>query len=138
MVAEDRSDASLWINLTEPDEAEIAGMSALGVHVPSLADMEEIEVSSRLNRVGAADVMTVVVPSRDADDVQIAAPVGFVLRPDILVTVRHFRARPFETYPARADRVGPRLQHPRPGVPGPGRENRGPVGRHHGRIGQDA
>ena len=34
-------DAAIWIDLYQPEAAEVAVVSALGVEVPSLADMEE-------------------------------------------------------------------------------------------------
>jgi magnesium transporter len=96
-----------WIDLLRPDPAEEAAVRALGVDVPTLADMEEIEISNRLYREDRTDYMTVVIPGHSPAGEQITAPVTFVLTPTQLVTVRHHAPRPFETYPARADKVGP-------------------------------
>ena len=53
---------AVWIDLFAPRADEVAAVTALGVEVPSLADMEEIEISNRLYREEGTDVMTVVLP----------------------------------------------------------------------------
>ena len=104
---------ALWIDLYQPDEAQIHALRALGIEVPTLADMEEIEVSSRLYRENGLDYMTVVLPGLSQTMAPISGPVCFILSKDRLVTVRHHAPRPFETYPARADKVGPGCTSPR-------------------------
>ncbi|EEW25457.1 magnesium transporter CorA family protein [Rhodobacter ferrooxidans] len=98
--------SALWIDLWCPMPAQSAAVQALGVEVPSLADMEEIEISNRLYREGGIDYMTVVLPGLGEDKAQTSGPVCFILTPERLVTVRHHAPRPFETYPERADKVG--------------------------------
>ncbi|WBL34293.1 magnesium transporter CorA family protein [Sinirhodobacter sp. HNIBRBA609] len=95
---------ALWIDLYRPLDSQIAAVSALGIEVPTLADMEEIEISNRLYREEGADVMTVVLPGITPDGAQIAGPVSFILTEQRLVTVRHHAPRSFETFPERADR----------------------------------
>lgn len=94
---------ALWIDLYRPLDAQVREVQALGIEVPTLADMEEIEISNRLYREGECDVMTVVLPGQAPDGARIEGPVTFILAPRRLVTVRHHAPRPFETYPARAD-----------------------------------
>ena len=91
-----------WIDLERPDEAEIAALAALGIAVPSLADMEEIEISNRLYHEGDTDFMTAVLPGASTGQHVTSMPVGFILSPQRLVTVRHHAPRPFQTFPARA------------------------------------
>ncbi|ABA78765.1 magnesium transporter [Rhodobacter sphaeroides] len=98
--------SALWIDLYKPLPGQVEAVRQLGVEVPTLADMEEIEVSSRLYREEGLDYMTVVLPGQTELKEQISAPVCFVLSPERLVTVRHHVPRPFETYPERADKVG--------------------------------
>jgi magnesium transporter len=95
-----------WIDMLEPSEAErIEVSAAIGLDVPSRADQEEIEHSSRLYIVNGTPLATVLLPSRSSEgDTQIG-PVTFILTADRLVTVRHHSPRPFETYPARAGRA---------------------------------
>ncbi len=96
-----------WIDLLRPDPAEEAAVKALGADVPTLEDMEEIEISNRLYREDRTDYMTVVLPGHDAPGDRVNLPVTFILTPTQMVTVRHHTPRPFETYPGRADKVGP-------------------------------
>lgn len=98
---------ALWIDLFRPNEAESAAVAALGVEVPTLEDMEEIEVSNRLYRDGATDYMTVVLTGHSETNSPISGPVTFIVNPQRIITVRHHASRPFETYPTRADKVGP-------------------------------
>ena len=51
--------------------------------------------------------MTVVLPGHSETHEPMAGPVTFILSAERLVTVRHHAPRPFETYPERADKVGP-------------------------------
>lgn len=95
---------AIWIDLIQPGNAEIAALRDLGVEVPSLADMEEIEISNRLFREGGLDYMTAVLPGERADGMRAAMPVTFILSAHRLVTVRHHSPRPFMTYPERGER----------------------------------
>lgn len=103
---------ALWIDLYRPQAHQLASVRSLGVEVPTLADMEEIEISNRLYREGGADYLTVVLPGLSETRTPMSGPVCFILSPDRLVTVRHHAPRPFETYPERADKVGPGCSGP--------------------------
>ncbi len=96
---------ALWIDLYRPLDAQVAAVAALGIVVPSLADMEEIEISNRLFRENGVDQMTVVLPGLSTSRTPTAGPVTFILAPNRLVTVRHHAPRPFETFPDRAERA---------------------------------
>jgi magnesium transporter len=95
-----------WIDLLRPDPDEVARVEALGVGLPTLADMEEIEISNRLFREEGTEYLTVVLPGQSAEGGQIAGPVTFILAPGRLITLRHHAPRPFETFPARAGQSG--------------------------------
>jgi len=103
---------ALWIDLDRPTPEEGARVAALGIEVPTLADMEEIELSARLYREGELTFMTVVLPGQSDSPDPVAGPVTFILAPTRLVTVRHHTPRPFQTYPDRAQRVGPGCADP--------------------------
>ena len=79
-------------------------MRGFGVEVPTLEDMEEIEISNRLYRESDLLYMTAVLPGEMPDGKPVAMPVTFILSPDRLVTVRHHAPRPFTTFPTRAER----------------------------------
>jgi len=102
----------VWIDLYRPMPAQVAAVAALGVAVPTLADMEEIEISNRLYRENGLEVMTVVLPGLSESRSPTSGPVTFILAPERLVTVRHHAPRPFETYPERADKSGPGCDRP--------------------------
>ena len=93
---------ALWIDLFDPQDAQVRLLRNLGFDVPTLTDMEEIEISNRLYREDETDYMTAVLPGQSADGKAVAMPVTFILSPDRLVTVRHHASRPFETFPTRA------------------------------------
>ncbi|MCX7302547.1 MAG: magnesium transporter CorA family protein [Rhodobacterales bacterium] len=97
--------SAIWIDLYRPQPEQAAAVAALGVEVPTLEDMEEIEISNRLYREGANEYMTVVIPGQAVDKSQVSGPVTFILNKDQLVTVRHHAPRPFETFPDRADKA---------------------------------
>ena len=97
------SDA-IWIDLIAPDKQETQMLRDLGVDVPTLADMEEIEISNRLYREAGSDYMTAVLLGERGDGGRAAMPVSFILSPQRLVTVRHHSPRPFLTFPERGER----------------------------------
>ena len=98
---------ALWIDLYRPQHDEAARVAALGVEVPTLEDMEEIEISNRLFREGGTDCITVVLPGLSETKMPLSGPVTFLLTAQRLITIRHHAPRPFETYPPRADKTGP-------------------------------
>jgi magnesium transporter len=95
---------AIWIDLMRPTSELVAQLAQLGVDVPTLADMEEIEISNRLYREGAVDYMTVVLQGETPEGATIMGPVCLILTPTQLVSVRHHTPRPFQTYPTRAEK----------------------------------
>ncbi len=93
---------ALWIDMLEPDEAIRHEVQAItGLRVPSREDLSEIESSSRHYRDG--DALFLAVPNLvrgEGGDARIS-PVGFVLAPDRLLTIRFSPLPAFETYAAR-------------------------------------
>lgn len=94
---------AVWIDLYRPQPEQVGRVEALGLQVPTLDDMEEIEISNRLYREGGNDYLTVILPGQAPDKTPITGPVTFVLMPRRLITVRHHSPRSFETFPTRAD-----------------------------------
>ena len=92
----------IWIDLLEPSAEEEATIErALGIDVPTLEEMQEIEISSRLYFEDDAAFMTATLPSRTDTDEPLLAPVTFVLAGGRLVTVRYHEPRAFQTLPVR-------------------------------------
>jgi magnesium transporter len=104
---------SVWIDLLDPDEGEIRQVEeAYGIKVPDLMALREIESSSRLRAEGSTLYMS--APLLAGTDTQRweNAPAGFILTPDILVTVRFARLALFDGVMAdleHADTLTPAL-----------------------------
>jgi magnesium transporter len=99
-------EAVIWFDLLSPTPEEEATVEALvGVDVPTLAEMAEIEDSSRLYTDGGAVFLTATLPARADTGHPTAAPVTFILVGRRLVTVRYDTPRAFETFPQRAERL---------------------------------
>jgi magnesium transporter len=98
--------APVWIDLFQPDDTELALVSGrAGIDLPTRADQEEIEQSSRLYLEDGVPVMTALLPARSGTEAMQMGPVTFVLRPSQLITIRHHAPRPFETFPPRAEKA---------------------------------
>ena len=80
---------AVWLDLLNPDEHErSAAQRIAGLDVPARADIAEIESSSRLANAGDVLRMNTAVAYRGPDGRSALAPLGFVLSPHRLVTVR--------------------------------------------------
>ncbi len=87
-----------WIDLVDPSPAEIAQIhQQFGVDVPSLDALREIEASSRLRVHGDALYMSAPLLAGTATEHWSVAPAGFILTPEILVTVRFADLEAFDT-----------------------------------------
>ncbi|WP_260928066.1 magnesium transporter CorA family protein [Novosphingobium sp. 9] len=91
----------LWIDLCEPDDAEVRRVEArYGITIPALSALREIESSSRLHSDGETVSMTAPIFARGADvgknEHWETAPAGFILTPEVLVTVRYTRLDTFD------------------------------------------
>jgi magnesium transporter len=75
------------------------------VDVPTRADMEEIEISSRLYVENGAAYMTATVLSRSESDVSTLSPVTFLLTGQRLVTVRYEEPKAISQFAARAQKT---------------------------------
>jgi magnesium transporter len=96
---------ALWLDLFDPTDAERQSVGALlGLEMPTHADMEEIEVSSRLYNEAGSTFMTVLILANSESEQPIADVVTFVLAKDKLVTIRYFDPQPFRTFQARCER----------------------------------
>lgn len=91
-----------WIDVYRPQPHQIERLAAIGLKVPTLADMEEIEISNRLYRENDLEVLTVTLPGLDPEKRRTTGPVAFMLTRDRMVTVRYHAPRPFETFAAHA------------------------------------
>jgi magnesium transporter len=88
-----------WIDLLRPQPDEVAFVKrTTGLDVPSIADLSEIENSSRLrNQNGAIYLSAPLVYHADSDQ-PLTTPVGFVLTRERLITVRFRELNSFTTF----------------------------------------
>lgn len=97
---------AIWLDMFGPDAAEISAVSAqLGVEMPTEADMEEIEHSSRLYIENGVAFLTATLPEGADIDDPMLGPVTFVLAPTRLVTLRHHDPKSFQTFPVQSHKA---------------------------------
>ena len=88
-----------WIDLEEPtQEEEDLVERCLDVAVPTPEEMAEIEPSSRLYSRGGTLYMTLTALHGVGEAKPAAAPIGFVLTDNRLVTVRYVTPRPIRAF----------------------------------------
>jgi magnesium transporter len=104
-----RDPAPVWIDLINPTPAEIAqAESIVGSPLPSRSSLSEIEMSSRLRRHDNVLIMSTPTAAHIPGVDTAAAPIGFVLSPERLVTIRYDRLPSFEALAANlASRTSP-------------------------------
>ncbi|HEY4071333.1 MAG TPA: magnesium transporter CorA family protein, partial [Sphingomicrobium sp.] len=98
-------DDASWIDLEEPTkEEEKLVERCVGVNVPTQAEMDEIEPSSRLYEQNGALFMTVSA-LRGVDETHpTTTPIGFVLAGNRLVTIRYATPKPVRSFENHARR----------------------------------
>jgi magnesium transporter len=96
---------AFWIDLQDPDEAERQAVAeATGIAVPTPADMEEIEASSRLYAEAGALIMTVPLVAKQSTKHPYSGPLTFILAPDRLITLRLVDPQPIGRFAAMIQR----------------------------------
>ncbi|MEJ0041020.1 MAG: magnesium transporter CorA family protein [Rhizomicrobium sp.] len=96
---------AVWIDLLSPTNEERRKVGALlGIEMPTRADMEEIEVSSRLYQEDGGIFLTALIISNSESENPSADVVSFVLTHDKLVTIRYIDPQPFRTFAMRCER----------------------------------
>lgn len=97
----------VWIDLVRPDEAEVELVEYMtGLDMPSLAELSEIESSSRLRAEDGVLYLSAPLLHHADSDTPKSAPVGFVLSPDRLITIRFETLVPFTTFEQGFGRAG--------------------------------
>ncbi|MBS0471900.1 MAG: magnesium transporter CorA family protein [Proteobacteria bacterium] len=101
------SGTPVWIDLHNPTDAEIAeARQFCGLRVPARAELDEIESSSRLRVEGETLVLSVPLTPYHPDSEPVTAPIGFVLTPALLVTVRFDELHTFHKVGERLTAAG--------------------------------
>jgi len=97
---------SLWIDLLNPSVEERRAVDKfLRMELPTRADMEEIEISSRLYQEDDGIFMTALILANSESDTPRADVVTFVLAHEKLVTIRYIDPQPFRTFAVRCERT---------------------------------
>ena len=100
--------ASIWVDLCDPTAEELARAETLvGLSAPSRSQLSEIESSSRLKIEDGVLSMSVPISTPGEDGVFHVAPVGFILSPDHLLTIRFAELRSFEAVAERFKAAAP-------------------------------
>jgi len=93
----------VWIDLLKPTrEEELAVEAALGLELPTVAEMAALEPSSRLYQDCGATFMTATLLARSHSNEPFATPATFVLAKGLLVTLRYEELRSFTVFSGRA------------------------------------
>jgi magnesium transporter len=92
-------DGATWIDLEEPTRAEEKLVERwLGIEIPTQDDLTEIEPSSRLYEQHGGLYMTLSTLAGVEEGAPVSEPIGFVLAPKHLVTVRYFTPKPMRVF----------------------------------------
>jgi magnesium transporter len=80
----------VWFDLLDPSPDEVAQVATdSGIQVPSRASLQEIEASSRLRAEGAVLFASMPLSLQDESAGFAPVPLGFILSPRLLITVRY-------------------------------------------------
>ncbi|HKS88040.1 MAG TPA: magnesium transporter CorA family protein [Stellaceae bacterium] len=100
----------VWIDLQKPDSDEIAFVErATGLRLPDFEALSEIESSSRLRQQDDVLYLSAPLVHRAIAEQPAATPVGFVLTPVLLVTVRFEPLTAFSTFAPTAQGTAPEV-----------------------------
>lgn len=97
-----RRDRPLWVDLLDPTADEIATVAAqCGIQVPSREALQEVESSSRLRSADGVLYVSMPLAVQDAAAGFAPVPLGFILSPEVLVTLRYSEVHAFTAIRAR-------------------------------------
>jgi magnesium transporter len=90
------STPAFWVDLLEPTAEEITAVEReYGLRLPSRAQLDEIETSSRLRVEGKTLYLSMPATAPFKEPEGGPSPIGFVLTPDVLVTLRYIELHSF-------------------------------------------
>jgi magnesium transporter len=94
----------VWIDLYRPSAEELRQIEQrYGVRVPDLAALSEIETTSRLRVAGETLYMSAPMIAGSGSQHWESAPMGFILMPDTLITVRYADLEIFDAIAAELE-----------------------------------
>jgi magnesium transporter len=94
-----------WVDLLNPTSTEIAQVAnEYGFEIPSRESLQEIESSSRLKAEGQVLYVSMPLAIQDEAADFVPLPLGFILAPQLLVTVRFSEVHAFAQVKARIEK----------------------------------
>jgi len=94
-----RVESAVWLDLFQPTrDEEMLAERVIGTNVPTRAEMQEIEPSSRLYERNGAAFMTMAVLYGVNEGSPATDPISFILTGKHLVTVRYTEPKPFVAF----------------------------------------
>jgi magnesium transporter len=98
---------AVWIDAVDITREEESFLEKrLGIEMPTRAEMQEIEASSRLYREGQAVYMTSTMLIKTETESPETTAVTFILTPKVLVTLRYAEPWSFRVFASRAPKCG--------------------------------
>lgn len=92
-----------WVDLLNPTQDEVAKVATeWGIHVPSRDSLEEVESSSRTRAERQVLYVSMPLAIQDESAGFAPLPLGFILSPELLVTVRYSEIHAFPKVRAQA------------------------------------
>jgi magnesium transporter len=96
-----------WYDLHNPTPEEDRFVwDSLGIDIPTREEMQDIEPSARLYKEAGAEFMTMTAMTQLDTNQPVKSPITFVLKENILVTVRYADPKPFKLFVVRATKPG--------------------------------
>ena len=96
-------EGAVWLDMVEPSaEEERVVEAALGIDIPTREELAEIEASSRLYQEDGAAFMTANLIRRGDNDQPESSPVTFIIKDNVLITIRYHHPQAFPVYVKRA------------------------------------
>ena len=96
-------EGTVWLDMVEPTAAEETAVeAALGLDIPTREELAEIEASSRLYQEDGAAFMTANLIRRGDNDQPESSPVTFIIKGNVLITIRYHHPQAFPVYVKRA------------------------------------
>jgi magnesium transporter len=100
-----RPDRPIWVDLVNPTQDEAAKVAAeYRLHVPSRESLQEVETSSRVRAEGQVLYVSMPLAIQDASAGFAPLPLGFILSPELLVTVRYSDVHAFAKVKAQVEK----------------------------------
>ena len=99
---------AIWLDLVEPTaEEEMAVEAKFGIDIPTRGELAEIEASSRLYQEDGASFMTANLIRRGDDERPESSPVTFIIKDNLLITIRYHHPQAFPVYIKQAMKPQP-------------------------------